>query len=40
MEATVEELEVTKGVMEATVIKEVEVTGGVMEATVEEVGAT
>ena len=35
MEAIVEEVEATGGVMEATV-EEVEATGGVMEATVEE----
>ena len=37
MEATVEEVEATGGVMEATV-EEVKATGGLMEATVEEVG--
>ena len=39
MEATVEEVEATGGVMEATV-EGVEATEGVMEATVEEVEAT
>ena len=37
MEATVEEVQATGGVMEASV-EEVKATGGVMEATVEEVG--
>ena len=39
MEATVEEVEATRGVMKATV-EEVEATGGVMKATVDEVEAT
>ena len=39
MEATVEKVEATRGVMKATV-EEVEATGGVLEATVEEVKAT
>ena len=42
MEATVEEVEATRGVMKATELRRwtVEATGGVLEATVEEVKAT